>query len=109
MKITWIKLIREYLPEQELYIADPTGYRIVCDCDDVEEKEVLERTNKLKLHLLLIDLITKELEAGRFSNDVVNCIKTMLNMKDASIDSSKFLIDMIYEDDSIKEFAKRLQ
>ena len=93
----------------ELYIADPTGYRIVCDCDDVEEKEVLERTNKLKLHLLLIDLITKELEAGRFSNDVVNCIKTMLNMKDASIDSSKFLIDMIYEDDSIKEFAKRLQ
>ena len=93
----------------ELYITDPTGYRIVSASDDVLEKEALERRNKLKLHLLLIDLIIKELETSRFPSDVVNCIKTMLNMKDASIDSSKFLIDMIYEEDSIKKFAKRLQ
>ena len=89
----------------ELYLTDPTGYRKLED----GVLESIEELNKLQLHLLLIKLITTELNNDkRFSSEVKNNIKTLLSMKNENMDSSEFLSSIIYQNDSIKEFAKKM-
>ena len=89
----------------ELYLTDPTGYTVLEDY----ETQTIEELNKLQLHLLIVKLINKELESSSFSSEVQDNVTAILNMKDGNRDSSEFLTHIIYDNDSVKEFAKKLQ
>lgn len=88
-----------------LFITDPTGYRVLEGCSSEE----LERINKYQLHLLLISLITFELRKNNFTNKDQNYVKELLEMKDVNIDSSEYFYKIIKNNDSIKEFVKKIQ
>ena len=87
-----------------LYLTDPTGYRVLEGCDYKE----LEKINKYQLHLLLISLITSELRKNNFSAKVEKEIKEILEMKDEYDDSSEFFGDIIGNNDTIKQFVKKI-
>jgi len=87
-----------------LYITDPTGYRVLEGCDSRE----LEKLNKYQLHLLLVSLVTSELRKNNFTNKTQNDVKELLEMKDISMDSSEFFADIIGNNDTIKQFVKRI-
>jgi len=87
-----------------LYLIDPTGYRVLEDCDS----EQLEKLNKYQLHLLLVSLITSELGKNNFSNRIQDNIKELLKMKDAHTNSSEFFSDIIGNNESVKEFVKKI-
>ena len=87
-----------------LYITDPTGYRILEGCNSEE----LERINKYQLHLLLISLISTELRKNNFTTKEQNYVKELLEMKDVNMDSSEYFYKIIKNNDSIKEFVKKI-
>ena len=89
----------------DLYLIDPTEYRVM----DTWGTDVLEDLNKCQLHLLLISLITSELRKNNFSTKVQNDVKELLEMKDSSTDSSDFFTDVINNNDSVKQFVKRMK
>ena len=87
-----------------LYITDPTGYRVLEGC----ASEELEKLNKYQLHLLLISLVTSELRKNNFTSKTQNDVKELLEMKDVNSDSSEFFADIIGNNDTIKQFVKKL-
>lgn len=87
-----------------LYLADPCRYTKL---DSYSTKE-LERLNKYQFHLLLTTMITSELRKGNSSSKVEKQIKELLGLKDEDVNSSDFLIDAISDNDSIKQFVKKL-
>lgn len=87
-----------------LYITDPTGYRVLEGCDSFE----LEKLNKYQLHLLLISLIVAELRKNNFKSKVQTDVKSLLEMKDVSMDSSEFISDVIGNNETLKQFVKKL-
>lgn len=89
----------------DLYLIDPTEYKVL----DTWGSEVLEDLNKYQLHLLLISLITTELRKNNFPSNVQNDVKELLEMKDSNVDSSDFFGDIINNNDTIKQFVKRMK
>ena len=87
-----------------LYLTDPTGYRVLDGCDSQE----LEKLNKYQLHLLLISLITSELRKNNFTTRDERSIKEILQMKDIDDNSSDFIADVIGNNDTIKQFVKKI-
>ena len=87
-----------------LYLADPCRYTKL---DSYSTKE-LERLNKYQFHLLLTTMITSELRKGNSSSKVEKQIKELLGLKDEDTNSSDLLIDAISDNDSIKQFVKKL-
>ncbi len=89
-----------------LYITDPTSYTVL---EGWNSKE-LEKINKYQLHLLLISLITSELRKNnQASKKQLELVKEILDMRDEYEDSSDFFIDVIGNNDSIKQFVKKMQ
>ena len=91
----------------KLYVIDPTKYSIL------EEDELrfsgLEDINKFQLHLLLVNLITSELKKNNFSSNLVKKVENiLLKSKDSYEDSSDFFDDIIGNNNTIKEFVKKL-
>lgn len=87
-----------------LYLTDPTGYRVLEGCDSQE----LAKLNKYQLHLLLISLITSELRKNNFTTRDEKSIKEILQMKDIDDNSSDFIADVIGNNDTIKQFVKKI-
>ena len=87
-----------------LYITDPTGYRVLEGC----ASEELEKLNKYQLHLLLISLVASELRKNNFTSKTQNDVKELLEMKDVNSDSSEFFADIIGNNDTIKQFVKKI-
>lgn len=87
-----------------LYITDPTNYRILEGWDSTE----LEKLNKYQLHLLLTTLITLELRKNNFPSKVEKEVKELLDIKNAEDNSSDFFGDIIGNNDSIKQFVKKI-
>ena len=87
-----------------LFITDPTEYRVLEGCDTKE----LEKLNKYQLHLLLVSLITLELRKNGFNSKIETEVKEILDMRDECEDSSEFFVDIIGNNDSIKQFVKRI-
>lgn len=87
-----------------LYLTDPTGYRVLEGCDSQE----LAKLNKYQLHLLLISLITSELRKNNFTTRDERSIKEILQMKDIDDNSSDFIADVIGNNDTIKQFVKKI-
>lgn len=88
----------------ELYLTDPSQYSIL----ELFSTEELERLNKFQLHLLITELITSELRKSNFTKSEIAKAKELLNTRDESEDSSEFFKDIIPDNDSIKQFVKRL-
>ncbi|MBQ9018714.1 MAG: hypothetical protein IJ097_00145 [Bacilli bacterium] len=88
-----------------LYITDPTNYRVLEGLDSLE----LEKLNKYQLHLLLTSIITSELRKNNFSSKVEKEVKELFDMKNAEDNSSDFFGDIIGNNDSVKQFVKKMQ
>lgn len=87
-----------------LYLTDPTSYKVLEDCNHKE----IEKINKYQLHLLLISLITSELRKNNFSSKDEKNMKEILEMRDEYEDSSEFIADIIGNNDTIKQFVKKI-
>ena len=87
-----------------LYLTDPTGYTML----DIMSTEELERLNKYQFHLLLIMLITQELKKNNFSSNTVTEVKELLEMKDSSDNTSDYLKGLLEDNDTFKQFVKRM-
>lgn len=91
-----------------LYLTDPTGYRVLEGWNSDELSDELEKVNKYQLHLLLISLIISELRKNNFSSKDEKTIKEILEMRDEYEDSSEFFNSIIGNNDTIKQFVKKL-
>lgn len=87
-----------------LYLADPCKYTKL---DSLSTKK-LERLNKYQFHLLLLAMISSELKKGDFSPKAEKAIKEILNLRDEDTNSSDFLNNIIDDNDSIKQFIKKI-
>ena len=88
-----------------LYLSDPSAYTKL---DSYSVKE-LERLNKYQFHLLLVSLIISELRKSSISSKTEKQVKELLYLRDENNNSSDFLTDIIDDNDSIKQFVKKLQ
>ena len=87
-----------------LYITDPTGYTRL---EDISIEE-LEKLNKYQFHLLFTILITQELRKNNFSNRTIQEVKELLEMKDSSNNTSDYLNKLIGDNETFKQFVKRM-
>ena len=88
-----------------LYLSDPSAYTKL---DSYSVKE-LERLNKYQFHLLLVSLIISELRKSSISSKTEKQVKELLYLRDENNNSSDFLTDIIDDNDSIKQFVKKIQ
>ena len=88
----------------KLYITDPTKYSIL---EEIDEEE-LEKLNKYQFHLLFTILLTQELRKNNFQTRVEKEVKELLEMKDSSEDTSDYLQELIGDNDTFKQFVKRM-
>ena len=88
----------------ELYLADPCKYTKL----DSFSTRKLERLNKYQFHLLLLSMISSELKKGDFSTKTEKIVKEILSLKDEDVNSSEFLNNVIDDNDSIKQFIKKI-
>ncbi len=88
----------------ELYLVDPTEYRVLENCSTKE----LEELNKFQLHLLLTTLISLELRRNNFTSKTERDVKELFNLREVEENSSRFFNDIIGNNESIKEFVKKI-
>lgn len=88
----------------DLYLADPSKYAKL----DIYSGRELEKLNKYQFHLLLTSIITSELRKSNVPSNIEKQIKELLGFRDDNENSSDFLIDLIDDNDSIKQFIKKL-
>ena len=88
-----------------LYLSDPSAYTKL---DSYSVKE-LERLNKYQFYLLLVSLIISELRKSSISSKTEKQVKELLYLIDENNNSSDFLTDIIDDNDSIKQFVKKIQ
>jgi hypothetical protein len=88
----------------ELYLVDPTEYRVLEECSTKE----LEELNKFQLHLLLTTLISLELRKNNFTSKTERNVKELFSMREVGENSSRFFNDIIGNNESIKEFVKKI-
>ncbi|MBR3162467.1 MAG: hypothetical protein IKF19_07060 [Bacilli bacterium] len=88
-----------------LYLTDPCKYTKL----DIYSTKELEKLNKYQFHLLLISMISSELKKAGISSKLEKQVKELLNFRDENENSSDFLIDIIDDNDSIKQLIKKLQ
>ncbi len=87
-----------------LYLTDPTKYSQL----DLYSTEELETLNKYQLHLLFTELISIELRKSGFSNSQVAEVKELLYSREEDEDSSKFFENLFAQDETIKQFVKKM-
>ena len=87
-----------------LYLTDPTSYTML----DIMSTEELEKLNKYQFHLLFIMLLTQELRKNNFSSRTITEIKELLEMKDSTDDTSIYLKDLVGDNNTFKQFVKRM-
>lgn len=89
----------------ELYIYNPSDYSIL----DLEKEDDLERINKFQIHLLLVELIVQEMRKNNYSQEMINRVREMLNIKDTDQNTSTYLEELIDGQDSIKQMIKKMR
>ena len=87
-----------------LYLTDPTGYTML----DIMSTEELEKLNKYQFHLLFTMLLSQELKRNNFSSSSVTEVKELLEMKDSTDNTSEYIKDLLGDNDTFKQFAKRM-
>lgn len=87
-----------------LYLTDPCMYTKLKGYSGRE----LEKLNKYQFHLLMTSMIISELRKNTLDSSGEKHLKEILNMKDEEDNTSDFFIDVIDDNDSIKEFVKKI-
>lgn len=87
-----------------LYLTDPSKYTML----EGFSPDELERLNKYQLHLLLTSLITTELRKNNFPSNIERQVKELLQIKDDNDNSSNFFSDIIGNEDTLKQFIKKI-
>ncbi len=87
-----------------LYLADPCQYTKL---NSLSTKE-LEKLNKYQFHLLLVSIIMAEMKKGVISSKTEKQLKELLLLRDDDYNTSDFLSDIIKDNDSIKQFVKKI-
>lgn len=87
-----------------LYLTDPTGYTML----DIMSTEELEKLNKYQFHLLFTMLLSQELKRNNFSSSSVTEVKELLEMKDSTDNTSEYLKELLGDNETFKQFAKRM-
>ena len=87
-----------------LYLTDPSSYTKL----DIYSVKELEKLNKYQFHLLLSSMITSEFRKTNLDSRIEKQLKELLNLREDDVNSSDFFIDIIDENDSIKQFIKKI-
>ena len=87
-----------------LYLVDPSQYTKL----DIYSVRELEKLNKYQFHLLLSSIITSELRKVHIDSRIEKHLREILNLRDDDVNSSDFFIDIIDDNDSIKQFIKKI-
>ena len=87
-----------------IYLTDPTSYSVLEDTST----EYLEQLNKYQFHLLFTALIIQELGRINFQKSTINEVKELLEMKDSSDNTSYYLRELLEDNDTFKQFVKRM-
>lgn len=88
----------------KIVLIDPIKYSKL----DIYSTEKLENVNKYQLHLLLTELIVRELHKGNYSNSEILEIKNMFNSKEDIENSSEFIAEILEDSENIKQLIKRI-
>lgn len=88
----------------ELYITDPTKFRIL----DIMSTMELEELNKYQFHLLLTTLITSEIRKSNFDSRYEKRLREELLERDEFDTLASFYADLIGDNDSIKQKVKNM-
>lgn len=89
----------------EVYVYNPNDYSIL----DLQKEDDLERINKFQIHLLLVELIVQEMRKNNYSQEIINRVREMFNLKDTDQNTSTYLEDIIDGQDSIKQMIKKMR
>ena len=88
----------------ELYLVNPAAYRIL----ELESSEKLEQLNIFQLHLLITELIARELKKSNYSQTTINNVKKLLSMRDLDVSCSDYLREIMRGQENIKELVKKI-
>lgn len=88
-----------------LYLTDPTKYSQLMELFSTYE---LERLNKYQLHLLFTELIISDLKKNGFNNGQLSEVKELLCSKDENKSSSEFFKETFEQEETIKQFVKKM-
>lgn len=88
----------------ELYIVDPSNYRIL-DSVDVER---LQELNQFQLHLLLTELLSSELKKSNVPNSSIQHLKELLGLRDIDQPSSSYFGEIMKGQRNLKELVKKI-
>lgn len=89
----------------EIYLYNPNDYSVL----DLEKEDDLERINKFQIHLLLVELIVQEMRKNNYSQEMINRVREIFNLKDTDQDTSTYLAELIDGQDSIKQMIKKMR
>lgn len=102
-----------YIFNGDLYITDPSKYSILDILPDNKLEELekiaeLEILNKYQLHLLITAILCSEMRKENIESKKENRLKEILSIKDDTQNSSDFFADIISNNESVKQFVKKL-
>lgn len=87
-----------------LFLTDPQKYTVL----DTDRFEQLEQINNYQFQLLLIELITKELNKGNYPQAAINRLKELLSLKDLDTKMSEYLRDLTAGQADLKQLVKKI-
>ena len=88
----------------ELYIVDPSNYRIL----DSVDTDKLEKLNQFQLHLLLTELVASDLKKANVSQSSIQHLKDLLRLRDVDQSSSSYFNELMQGQRNLKELVKKI-
>lgn len=88
----------------ELYIVDPSNYRIL----DSVDPEKLEQLNQFQLHLLITELVAADLRKANVPQSSIQRVKEVLGLRDIDQSSSSYFNELMQEQKNLKELVKKI-
>lgn len=88
----------------ELYLVDPSNYRIL-ETNNIEQ---LKRLNQYQLHLLITELISSDLKKINIQQSHIQQLKDLLQLGIKEESTSSYLDDLMQDHKNIKELVKKI-
>ncbi|MBQ3307731.1 MAG: hypothetical protein IJG68_06050 [Bacilli bacterium] len=88
----------------ELYLVNPARYSVFEGGDETK----LESLNKYQLQLLLVELISGELNKQNFSQSAIKSFKELMSLRDLDQNPSAYLDEIIGDQKDIKQLIKKI-
>ncbi len=88
----------------ELYVVNPADYSIL----EQVGREELHKLNAYQLHLLITELIIKDMHKSNEQSETINKMREILRLKDNDESSSSYMKQLLKGQDSIKTLVKKI-